>query len=65
VEKISLGVGAYTPQKSLHFKGRKGTAVCFAASGSRYLELEILPLPDFPPLCVDTDFPYRKELREQ
>lgn len=65
VEKMSLKVGVYAWQKSLRFKGHEGTAVCFTASGSRYLELEILLLTDFPLLYVDNDFSYHKELREQ
>lgn len=64
-ENISLNVGARAWQNNIHLKGRKGTAVSFTASGSRCLELEILPLPDFHPLCVENDSSYSKELREQ
>lgn len=63
VKKISLYVGMCAQQNSLHFKGCKGATGCFTASGGRYLELEILS--DFPSPCVDNDFSYHKELREQ
>lgn len=63
VGKISLQVCMCAQQNSLHFKGCKGTTGCLTAFCSRYLELEILQ--DFPSLCVNNDFSYRKELREQ
>lgn len=54
-ENISLKVGARAWQNNILLNGHKGTAVSITASGSRYLELEILPLPDFHPLCVDNE----------